>query len=144
MLYDSQIIRWISYISGNTPGGVPVWAVATNPNFFKEARPILKRHMWQERRDSGGYGSGRSQDYTLDLEDLSLAMWGHVLMHHVQVWYDPPRKFYGRHTHLHMPVVEINYNATAVKKTDGYWMQIKSSNATPRFDYSLCIEPNYD
>ena len=90
--------------------------------------------MWQETIDY----SGRSQGYTLDLKELSLAVWRHVLKHQVVVRYEHPRKFYGKPSRGECPIMEINYNATAVRKTDGYWMQIKGSNATPRFEYSLC------
>ena len=66
-------------MAGNTPAGVPLWAVATNPKFFKDARPHLKKHMWSKMIRLEGHGSGRSDLHTIDLKDLSLAMWRHVI-----------------------------------------------------------------
>ena len=136
--------KLISHMVGNTPAGVPLWAVATEPKFFKDVRPHLRKHMWTKMIGGDSYGSGRTDLYTLDLKELSLAMWRHVIANRVRAWHDPPRNFKSRHGRRASCITDVNCSGTAVKKSDGYWMQIKGANATPRFDYSLCIEPNYD
>ena len=139
--------KLISHMAGNTLVGVPLWAVATEPKFFKEARPHLRKHMWTKMFGSDSYGSGRTDLYTLDLKELSLAMWRHVIANRVRVCHDPPRNFRNfnsRRGRCTSWITDVNYNGTAVKKSDGNWMQIMGADAKPRFEYRLCIEPNYD
>jgi len=64
----------------------------------------------------------------------------------VQVEHDPPRRNFAssRRDRWSSSVTEVNHGATAVRKRDGYWMQIKNANATPRIEYRLDIEPKYD
>jgi len=144
--------KMISHFAGNTPAGVPLWAAVVAPQFFKDARPFLRKHMWTASISSGGHGDGRTDVYQLHLRMLSLAsseaaalraMWQLVMKHKVLVRYEC-RFRNGRTTKGGSIIKDVNYNATAVQKYDGYWMQIQSSNATPRFEYYLCTEPNYD
>jgi len=135
--------KMISHFVGNTPASVPLWAVADAPEFFKDARPFLRKHMWTASISGGGHGSGRTDVYNLDLRMLSLAMWRKVIKHKVFVRYEC-RFRNGRTSKGGSIIQDVNYNATAVQKYDGYWMQIQSSNATPRFEYGLCKELNYD
>jgi len=135
--------KMISQFAGNTPAGVPLWAAVVAPQFFKDARPFLRKHMWTASISNGGHGDGRTTVYQLDLRMLSLAMWRKVIKHKVFVRYEC-RFRNGRTSKGGSIIQDVNYNATAVQKYDGYWMQIQSSNATPRFEYGLCKELNYD
>jgi len=134
--------KMISHFAGNTPAGVPLWAAVVAPQFFKDARPFLRKHMWTASISSGGHGDGRTDVYQLHLKMLSLALWQNVGKHKVSVHYECLFRTGGSRKGA-SSIMNVNYNATAVQRDDGYWMQIQSSNATPRFEYRLAIEPNY-
>jgi len=134
--------KMISHFVGNTPASVPLWAVADAPEFFKDARPFLRKHMWTASISGGGHGSGRTDVYKLDLRMLSLAMWRVVIKHKVSAHYECMVRNVRIFTASR--IKNVNYNAAAVQKYNNSWMQIQDSNATPRFEYRLAIEPNYD
>jgi len=136
----------ISQFYGNTPAGVPLWAVAKNPDFFKDTRRYLRKHMWSESIDTESRGSGRSRVYSLQFANLTRNMWQHVIDNRVSVKHQPPpSKFPRRSRSLAVSTFhEVNSGATAVRKYDGYWMHIGRACATPCVEYSLEIEPNYD
>ena len=145
--WSPPIQKIISQFAGNTPAGVPLWAVAEHPEFFKNIRRHLRKHMWTESWETGGHGSGRSRVYSLHFANLTRNLWQHVIDNRVSVKHQPPPSKFPRRSRSSMDkstVREVNSGATAVLKHDGYWMHIGRACATPCVEYSLDIEPNYD
>ena len=152
----------ISQFAGNTPAGVPLWAVAIKPDFFKKVRPHFRKSMWTTSTREDGYGtgrgvgrgSGRTELYSLQLVNLTAnssnaaalrAVWQSIIDARVFVKHlSPPFRFTGRRGLLGSHVTEVNAGVTAVRKSDGYWMHIERACATPFVEYRLEIEPNYD
>ena len=144
----------ISQFAGNTPAGVPLWAVAIKPDFFKKVRPHFRKSMWKTSTRGDGYGSGRADLYSLQCVDLTAnssnaaalrALWQSIIDARVFVKHlSPPFRFTGRRGSCGSHVTEVNTGATAVRKSDGYWMHIERACATPFVEYRLEIEPNYD
>jgi len=142
----------ISQFAGNTPAGVPLWAVAIKPDFFKKVRPHFRKSMWKTSTRGDGYGSGRADLYSLQFVDLTAKMWQSIIDARVFVKHlSPPFRFTGRRGSCGSHVTEVNIGVTAVRKSDaaslrssaaGYWMHIGRACATPCIEYRLEIEPN--
>jgi len=136
----------ISQFYGNTPAGVPLWAVAKRPEFFKNIRRHLRKHMWTESWEPGGHGSGRSRVYKLQFVNLNRLVWQHVIDNRLVVKHEPPPSKFPRPSHslAESRVTEVNSGGTAVRKADGYWMHIGRARAVPALEYTLVTEPNYN
>ena len=152
--WSPSIQKIISQFAGNTPAGVPLWAVAIKPDFFKKVRPHFRKSMWTTSTRGDGHGSGRADLYSLQLVNLTAnssnaaalrAVWQSIIDARVFVKHlSPPFRFTGRRGSLGSHVTEVNTGVTAVRKSDGYWMHIERACATPCIEYRLAREPNYD
>jgi len=141
--WSPSIQKIISQFAGNTPAGVPLWAVAIKPDFFKKVRPHFRKSMWKTSTRGDGYGSGRADLYSLQFVDLTAKMWQSIIDARVFVKHlSPPFRFTGRRGSCGSHVTEVNIGVTAVRKSDGYWMHIGRACATPCIEYRLEIEPN--
>ena len=143
VLAPTECQELISQFAGNTPAGVPLWAVAIKPDFFKKVRPHFRKSMWKTSTRGDGYGSGRADLYSLQFVDLTAKMWQSIIDARVFVKHlSPPFRFTGRRGSCGSHVTEVNTGVTAVRKSDGYWMHIERACATPCIEYRLVIEPN--
>ena len=143
VLAPTECQELISQFAGNTPAGVPLWAVAIKPDFFKKVRPHFRKSMWKTSTRGDGYGSGRADLYSLQFVDLTAKMWQSIIDARVFVKHlSPPFRFTGRRGSCGSHVTEVNTGVNAVRKSDGYWMHIGRACATPCIEYRLEIEPN--
>ena len=105
----------ISHFAGNTPAGVPLWAVAVAPKFFKGARPDLRKNMWSTSIRGDGHGSGRANLHLLRLLNLNAALWRRIIEDKVMVEHEPPwTKYPSRRNRCASYISEVNTGATAV------------------------------
>ena len=125
----------ISQFAGNTPAGVPLWAVAIKPDFFKKVRPHFRKSMWNTSTRGDGYGSGQADLYSLQFVDLTAKMWQSIIDARVFVKHQPPpsrfpSRFTGRRGSCGSHVTEVNTGVTAVRKSDGSFAAAASLLAT--------------